>query len=267
MNEESLHKLIERALLNARQMILKTINNTKTIGVNRFGDITFNIDVNAENAIINEFKMTGEGFTIITEESGIVNINNGGKIVVVDPLDGSRNAIKGIPTYSISIAIADGRKISNIIASGIIDVTHGDIIHADQDGVFFNKEIRKPSNVIDLKSAYISIVIKLSELENPEKYSEKIIRLLKNIGYPRFMGSAALESAYVSIGLLDAFVDIIPRLRVVDLAASLHMARVSGAYAKLINIKEELDLTYEGRISCIIASNEKLASEIIKLAL
>ncbi|MGC8948465.1 MAG: inositol monophosphatase family protein [Thermoprotei archaeon] len=267
MNEESLNKLIERALLNARQTILKTINNTRTVGVNRFGDTTFSIDVNAENAIINEFKTTGEGFTIITEESGIINVNNGGKIVVVDPLDGSRNAVKGIPTYSISIAIANGRKISDVITSGIIDVIRGDIIHADQNGVFFNKEVRKPSNITDLKSAYVSIIIKLSELENPEKYSEKIIRLLEYIGYPRFMGSAALESAYVSIGLLDAFIDIIPRLRVVDLAASLHMARVSGAYAKLINIKEELDLTYEGRISCIIASNEKLASEIIKLVL
>lgn len=265
MNEQGLHELIERALLKARQTIYKSMNSIRTVGINRFGDSTFNIDLEAENAIINEFKMSGEGFTIITEESGIINVNNGGRIVVVDPLDGSRNAIKGIPAYSVSIAVANGKKLSDVVASGIIDVVRGDIIYADQNGVFFNKKQRKPSNVTDLKSAYVSIVMKLSELEKPDEYGDKIIRLLKNIGYPRFMGSAALETAYVSIGLLDAFIDIIPRLRVVDLAASLHMVNISGAYAKLINIKDELDLRYDGRISCIIASNEGLASEIIKL--
>jgi myo-inositol-1(or 4)-monophosphatase len=265
MNSRDLSKLIENALISARKKILSTIEDTKVVGTNRFGDTTFNIDINAENEIINEFKKSGEGFTIITEESGIININNGGKIVVIDPLDGSRNAVKGLPIYSVSIAVANGEKLSDIIASGIIDVIHGDIILADDSGVYLNNKPRKPSNTTELKSAYVSMIIKLSELEKPDEYSEQIIKLLKKIGYPRFMGSAALESAYVSIGLLDAFIEIIPRLRVVDLAASLHMANISGAYVKLTNIKGELNLKYEGRISCIIASNEKLGSDIINL--
>jgi len=265
MNNHDLSKLIENALIRARKKILNAIKNTKIVGTNRFGDITFNVDVDAESEIINEFKKSGEGFTIITEESGIINVNNGGKIVVIDPLDGSRNAVKGLPIYSVSIAVANGENLSDVIASGIIDVIHGDTILADESGVYLNNEPKKPSNTTELKSAYVSMIIKLSELERPDEYSEKIIKLLKKIGYPRFMGSAALESAYVSVGLLDAFIEIIPRLRVVDLAASLHMANISGAYVKLTNIKGELNLKYEGRISCIIASNEKLGSDIINL--
>lgn len=265
MNNHDVSKLIENALISARKKILSATKNTKIVGTNRFGDTTFNVDIDAESEIINEFKKSGEGFTIITEESGIVNVNNGGKIVVVDPLDGSRNAIKGLPIYSVSIAVANGEKLSDIIASGIIDVIHGDIILADESGVYLNNEPKKPSNTTELKSAYVSMIIKLSELEKPDEYGEKIIKLLKKVGYPRFMGSAALESAYVSVGLLDAFIEIVPRLRVVDLAASLHMASIAGAYVKLINIKGELNLKYEGRISCIIASNEKLASDIINL--
>ncbi len=265
MNIHDLNRLIERALVNARRTILEVIGNTRIVGTNRFGDATFNVDIDAESAIINEFKKSGEGFTIITEESGIINVNGGGMIVVVDPLDGSRNAVKGLPVYSVSIAVANGKRLSDIMVSGIIDVIHGDIILADDSGVYLNNELRKPSKTTELKSAYVSMIIKLSELEKPDEYGEKIIKLLKQIGYPRFMGSAALESAYVSIGILDAFVEVAPRLRVVDLAASLHMANVSGAYEKLMNIKGELDLSYNGRISCIIASNEKLGLDIINV--
>jgi fructose-1,6-bisphosphatase/inositol monophosphatase family enzyme len=74
-----------------------------------------------------------------------------------------------------------------------------------------------------------------------------------------------MESAYVSIGLMDAFIELYPRLRVIDLAASLHMARIAGVYVRLLNIEGELDLMYNGRISCVIASNSGLGNSIINI--
>ena len=71
-----------------------------------------------------------------------------------------------------------------------------------------------------------------------------------------------IESAFVSIGLLDAFVDLIPRLRMVDVAASFHMARISGAYLRILNADDDINLDSEKRFSCIVAANEKLGMSI-----
>jgi len=250
MNEFKLSHIIERSLRRAKSVLFNMCTCQEKVGLNRFGDITYNIDIESEKIIFEEFKKTGEGFTIISEESGIKEVNGGGMIVVLDPLDGSNNAIKGIPFYSISIAVSKGERISDILASGIINVVNGEVEH--------------PSNITELGSALATIIPRLYSLDNPE-YGEKLVKLLKLIKHPRFLGSAAMESAYVPVGLMDAFVELYPRLRVVDLAASLHMARTSGVYVNLLNIEGDLNLRYDGRISCVIAANNKLGNSIVKI--
>lgn len=261
MQESQYVKIIERSLRKARKTILDRREKIVEVGKNRFNDTTFNVDIESEVAIIKEFEESGQGFTIISEESGTREVNGGGKIVVIDPLDGSNNAIKGIPFYGISIAVADGDRISDIIASGIANVITGDTILAYRQSVFFNKKTCHPSNTTDLGSAMVSVVPKLHNLDE-SYYPGRLSALLKKIRYPRFLGSAALETAFVSIGFMDAFVELAPRLRVVDLAASFHMARISGAYLRILNIDQDIGLKYDGRISCIVAANEKLGKQI-----
>jgi len=256
-------KTIQSALNHARQALLKNREGIRIVGRNRFGDTTFNIDAESDRVIIEEFKKSGEGYTIISEESWVTEVNGGGMVVVVDPLDGSNNGIRGIPCYCTSIAVADGDKLSDIFASGIINVVTGDIIFATQNGVLYNNEHRQRSNVSELDRSIVSIIPRLYNTDDP-KYTDNLLRLLKMIRHPRFLGSAAMESAYVSVGLLDAFIELYPRLRVVDLAASLHMAKTSGAYFKLLNIDGDLNLDYNGRISCIVAANDKLGRAILQ---
>ncbi|MEM3403202.1 MAG: inositol monophosphatase [Nitrososphaeria archaeon] len=254
---------IRLALNRARQTLLKNRGSIRVVGRNRFGDTTFNIDVESEMVIIDEFKKSGRGYTIISEESGITEVNRGGMVAVVDPLDGSNNGIRGLPCYCVSIAVANGNKLSDVFASGIMNVVTGDIILATQDSVLYNNEYRQRSKVSELNHSIVSIIPRLYNTDDP-KYTESLLKLLKMIRHPRFIGSAAIESAYVSVGLLDAFIELYPRLRVVDLAASLHMARISGAYFKLLNIDKDLNLDYDGRISCIVAANDRLGKAIFQ---
>ena len=264
MDEFRLSYVIERSLRRAKRAIFNARPHPQKIGLNRYGDTTYDIDIESEKIIFEEFKKTGEGFTIISEESGIKEVNGGGMKVVVDPLDGSNNAIKGIPFYSISIAVSKGDWIADILASGIINVVNGDIIYSDSHNVFLNDRVEHPSNITELGSALATIIPRLYNSDKPE-FEYKLVKLLKQIKYPRFLGSAAMESAYVSIGLMDAFIELYPRLRVVDLAASLHMAKTSGIYVNLLNIEGELNLRSDRRISCVIAANNKLGESIIKI--
>ncbi|MGC8911602.1 MAG: inositol monophosphatase family protein [Nitrososphaeria archaeon] len=264
MSIEEFSKTLISALEHARNKIINSREEIVSLGENRFGDTTYNIDYEAEKAILEDFKKSGIGFTLISEESGKIDVNGGGLIAVVDPLDGSNNAVRGIPCYSVSICISKSYKFSDIILSGVINVVTGDIIFCDGKNVYLNGQVKKPSSRTELPITLATVIPRVYGIED-SRYGEKLLKILKHVKYPRFFGTAAIETAYVSTGNLDAFIELYPRLRVVDIASSLHMAKTSGAFFKLLNIENELDLSYNGRISCILAANEALGNKILDL--
>ena len=82
------------------------------------GDRTLMIDAEAEEAVFRELEaLHDEGlrFTAVSEERGTVDFGDPDMLVVVDPIDGSVNAKRGLPHHSISIAVAagddDGRRL------------------------------------------------------------------------------------------------------------------------------------------------------------
>lgn len=264
LNPETYLIILKRAFERVRENVIKGKENISSLKENRFGDTTYNIDIEAENAIVEEFRRTSIGFTLISEESGTINVNGGGTIAIIDPLDGSNNAVRGIPCYSTSICISKSLKFSDIIVSGVANIVTGDTIVCDGKNVYLNGQIRRPSSRTELPLTLATVIPRLYGTDDKE-YSEKLYKVLKHVKYPRFFGTAAIETAYVSTGNLDAFIELYPRLRVVDVASSLFMAKTSGAFSIILNIKDELDLSYDGRLSCILAANKELGEKIVDL--
>src|SRR6185503_17642333 len=85
------------------------------VGAERGGDDTTAIDAAAERAILRHF----EGSRIVSEEVGIHG--EGPYTVVIDPIDGSMNAKRGIPFFSISIAVADGESMDDVFFGYVYD--------------------------------------------------------------------------------------------------------------------------------------------------
>ena len=77
------------------------------------------IDLVAEDKVVEILEATGRPVTLISEEIGELKIGEGASevVFVVDPLDGTSNAVKSIPAYGISIAVADASKKSKTINS------------------------------------------------------------------------------------------------------------------------------------------------------
>ena len=67
----------------------------------------------------------GEPLTVISEEIGVREMNGGGTIVLIDPIDGSRNAIAGIPFYGTSLAVARGERVGDICMSYVLNLVTG----------------------------------------------------------------------------------------------------------------------------------------------
>ena len=79
------------------------------------GDTAYVIDREAEDAIFAELEALGEPVTAISEERGEVQVLGGGPVhVVIDPIDGSLNAKRGLPFPSVSIAVATGSRMEHV---------------------------------------------------------------------------------------------------------------------------------------------------------
>ena len=79
------------------------------------GDDTTAIDAAAEEVVVGRLEALGADLTLVSEELGIRTFGAGGNpTVVVDPIDGSVNAKRGIPYFSLSLAVADGPRMDDV---------------------------------------------------------------------------------------------------------------------------------------------------------
>ncbi len=104
-----------RDVLAAAPTTAERVREVGTLGVG--GDRTLEIDAAAEDAVFTELaRLHAEGarFTAVSEERGRVDYGDEGTLVVIDPLDGSVNAKRGVTHHAISIAVADGPTMADV---------------------------------------------------------------------------------------------------------------------------------------------------------
>lgn len=170
------------------------------IGVGASGDKTFPVDRLAEEIIVAGLKALKEPFTIISEEMGVLELLGGGVRVLIDPVDGSKNAVAGVPFYCSSIAVADGDTLGDVSLSYVINLSNGDEFWAGKGlGAYLNgKQIYTQKDDIFSLISY--------EAQVPGKDIPAIMPLLSDSRKTRCMGATALDLAYLARGAASVFV-------------------------------------------------------------
>ena len=107
------------------------------VGRGEGGDDTTAIDAAAEEVILDRFR--GEDVKLVSEEVGV--LGNGRFTVVVDPIDGSLNAKRGIPFFSISIAVAEGEAMDDVFFGYVYDFGTGEEWTATRGGGAFLERV------------------------------------------------------------------------------------------------------------------------------
>src|SRR5215218_9506068 len=111
-----------RTMLAGRTTIAERVLETGTRGEG--GDRTLEIDALAEDAVFAELSAlhdAGARFTVVSEERGTVDFGGTGTVVVVDPIDGSLNAKRGLPHHCVSIAVAEGPTMADVVFGFVQD--------------------------------------------------------------------------------------------------------------------------------------------------
>jgi myo-inositol-1(or 4)-monophosphatase len=109
-------------ILAARPSIAERAAETGTRGSG--GDRTLVIDEAAEQVVLGELESLqrrGLRFLALSEERGLIDFGGDEVRVIIDPIDGSLNAKRGLPHHALSIAVADGETMADVAFGYVYD--------------------------------------------------------------------------------------------------------------------------------------------------
>jgi myo-inositol-1(or 4)-monophosphatase len=192
------------------------------------GDETTAIDQAAEDAVVERLAAIDENFVLVSEELGERVFGTGGATrVVVDPIDGSVNAKRGIPFFSLSLAVADGPTMGDVVFGYVYDFGSGEEWTAQRgagaylDGVALGA--LRPKETIEILSF---------EGTTTPVIADRIGAVLDLAGRVRVMGSLALSLCHLAAGRVDGVVSL-KAARSVDIAAAQLLVRECGLAIEL----------------------------------
>ncbi len=225
------------------------------------GDISRNIDIIAEKTVLDYLKEISFDCIVLGEECGRVELSSNPKgFVIMDAIDGSANAVRGVPFFCCSLAFATEDRISSITDGVVTDLSSGDMYWASKGkGSFLN------NNKIQVQEGdpiYRIVGINLSGA-TPEQV-KRLQPVLKSHNHTRHFGANALEMALFARGLMDIFIDFRKKIRIQDMAAGYLLIKEAGGL--ILNDKFEpldSDLSYKARLSFIAASNKKILNDVM----
>jgi myo-inositol-1(or 4)-monophosphatase len=203
-----------------------SVERTVYEGVGEGGDRTLVIDHECEDVVFAELERLAEqgaSFVAVSEERGEVSFGAGGEHrVVIDPIDGSMNARRTIPSFAVSIAVSSGSSMSDIEFGFVHDFGAGEEFMARRgEGATLDGEpVRvappaEPLEVVGIESAEPEW-----SLPALEALAGKVFRL-------RVVGAIAISAAYVAAGRFDAMLSL-RSCRSVDAAAAQLIVREAG---------------------------------------
>lgn len=238
-----------------------TDNAAGDFGRGAGGDISRNIDIIAEKTVLDYLKEINFDCIVLGEECGRVELSKQSKgFIIMDAIDGSANAVRGVPFFCSSLAFATEDKLSSITDGVITNLSNGDMYWASKGkGAFLNKSRIK---VHDKEPIYKIIGINTSGASF--ELMKRLYPIFEQHNHIRHFGANALEMALFASGLLDIFIDLRDKIRVQDIAAGYVIVKEAGGILLDANLNSlDADLSYKTRISFVAASNQKILDDVI----
>lgn len=244
----------KRALELSREVAKRVLKAVNSISSEKRGEfyaigksgVTKLVDKVAEDAALEVLRK--EKLRILSEECGY--FGEGDVFVALDPLDGTFNAVRGIPIYSVSLCFSDSEKFGDAFFSYVFNLCSSDEYYAGEKALKNEKEI------------------KIGEKENLEDINAIFYYPNRTLPFKRIraLGSAALETCFVAEGIFDCFIDLRGMLRIFDVAGGIYILERAGGIAvdekgqSLKNKRFEIS----ERVN-VVATNRALYKKLLEL--
>jgi myo-inositol-1(or 4)-monophosphatase len=225
------------------------------VGAGMGGDETTAIDAAAERAVLARIEDLDD-VTIVSEELGVAG--TGRTYVVVDPIDGSLNAKRGIGFFALSVAVADGPTMRDVQFGFVHDFgTDEEWTAIRGEGAFLQ------GRALDGDRPKERIEILAFEATRTSSVAEKAAAVVDLAYRLRIMGSLALSLCHLAAGRMDAVCSLKPA-RSVDIAAAQLLVRERGLAIELFEDPpfDAAPLDVEARSRVVAAGTPELCRQL-----
>ncbi len=166
--------------------------------------------------------ITEEGTTGTAPDESVLNW-------IIDPLDGTTNFMHGLPVFSVSVGLAQGK---TPIAGVVYDINRDECFSGWQGGGAWcsrgtaTPEQIRVSSAKTLSESLIATGFPYYKFEQMNRYLHILESLMQQTHGLRRMGSAAIDLAYTACGRFDGFYEY--NLNSWDMAAGVLLVQEAG---------------------------------------
>lgn len=234
MNDRTLCWQLSESIKQAVEYAMRSGKAHEIVGESSLGGTTRYFDKLAEDTVIDYLTANEVPCELISEEIGHVHFGDEFALYL-DPIDGSNNALFGLPFYCTSIGIFHEDKQYGLVRNLVWDEWYEGM---SEYGALYNG---KPLETMHASSIISLYTKKGKYIEELREYSSKI----------RCLGSVALEICYVSKGSLLAFIDVRDKMRATDIAAAKVVLESAGG---IVTDEHGQPLDLDDKLVNIVAS-------------
>jgi myo-inositol-1(or 4)-monophosphatase len=256
---KNLRKIGSR-LMREIPCLVEKFRGSAPLGQGASGDLTFPIDKKAEDIIFEEVEKLNEPLTVVSEEYGMKDINGGGPRLLIDPIDGSKNALTGLPLFSTSLALVEGKALGQTSIGYVINLVNGDEFWAERGKGSFINETRLKTQEDD------KLRVILYEAQNPHADIQNILPLLSLFRRTRCLGSIAIDMALLARGAASMFITPTPS-RSFDYAAGYLLVKEAGGMITDLDGKsiDDSSTGMERTVPLLASGNEQLHAQSLEV--
>jgi myo-inositol-1(or 4)-monophosphatase len=256
--------LATRLAKEAGKLLMSGLGRIRVVEFKDRQDVVTNLDLEVEELLINKIKSRYPDHNIFSEERKEEQIRS--KFTwIIDPVDGTKHYIRGLPMFCVSIALQE----ENDIVFGLVfnPATHELFYATKGKGAFLNGNKISVSKTNNLGDSFIYAELpnyKLSK-EEFDKYHEKLGDFFQESYRVRAWGSGALGLCYVAMGGFEGYVILGSATRIYDVAAGVVIVKEAGGRVTDSNGRLFYGKPLSRESVNIIASNGQIHEQMLSL--
>lgn len=218
-----------------------TLVRAEPLGRGEGGDTTVMVDAAAEQIVFAELERlhdAGHRFLAVSEERGVVDFGSHELRVIIDPIDGSVNAKRGLPHHALSIAVADGPTVGDVGLGFVHDFGPREEWSARRGGGAFLNGVALDPTLGERRLPDGRLEVLALELD-PRTALRFAPALLAATDRVRVLGSLAVSMCQVAAARVDGMLNL-RRTRSLDVAAAMLIVREAGGFAAFADMEDPL---------------------------
>lgn len=228
MDKEATIALLEREIVNAGRIALERFGKSRVVFNKERASVATDADLAVEKYLVEFLHKTFPDHRILAEESGKIGTESD-FCWVIDPIDGTRYYNRGVPIYSVAVAL---EYRDRPFVGAIYFPSLNELYSAARDiGTRRNGMLVKCSNVGQLENALVAVEIpaRHDRKEEIDRAVEFIRRMVASCQRVRVIGLSSFAMCQVAHGGFDAYVNLGSAAKQWDLSPGQIIAQESGA--------------------------------------